>query len=101
MAEDRPAQGRQAKIEMHLDDRVAQGIYINLALVHHNETEFTIDLMYMAPHSPRASVRARAISSPKHTKRLLLALQEQIRRYEERFGMIDLSGPNPAERISH
>jgi hypothetical protein len=101
MSEDRPVQARQAKIEVHVEDPVAQGLYINLALIHHNETEFTIDLMYMPPHSQRATVRARAISSPKHTKRLLNALQEQIRRYEERFGVIDLSGPNPAERLAH
>ncbi len=101
MADDRPDQSKQAKIQVHLDEGVAQGIYINLAMVHHNETEFTIDLMYMAPHNPRATVRARAISSPKHTKRLLIALQDQIRRYEERFGVIDLSGPNPAERLTH
>jgi len=57
--------------------------------------------MYMPPHRRRAKVRARIISSPKHTKRLLVALQEQLRRYEERFGTIDLSGPNPAEKLLH
>lgn len=99
MAEDRPAQGKQTKLEVKIDDDVAQGMYINLALVHHNENDFTIDLMYVPPHGRRATVRARAISSPKHTKRLLLALQEQVRGYEERFGTIDLSGPDPAASL--
>ncbi len=100
MAEGRPKSG-QVKIEVKIDDQVAQGMYINLAAVHHDETEFTLDLMYMAPHTRRATVRARAISSPKHTKRLMLALQDQVRRYEERFGSIELSGPNPADRLLH
>ena len=101
MAEDRPVQDEQTKLEVKIDDDVAQGMYINLALVHHNENDFTIDLMYVPPHGRGATVRARAISSPKHTKRLVLALQEQVRRYEERFGTIDLSGPDPAESLIH
>jgi hypothetical protein len=91
--------GKQVKIQIQLDEEVAQGIYANLALVNHTETEFTVDVMYLQPQQPRAKVRARIISSPKHTKRLLAALQENVRRYEERFGTIDLSGPNPADQL--
>jgi hypothetical protein len=91
--------GKKVKIQIQLDDEVAQGIYANLALVNHTETEFTIDVMYLQPQQPRAKVRTRIISSPKHTKRLLAALQENVRRYEDRFGTIDLSGPNPADEL--
>jgi|WetSurMetagenome_2_1015567.scaffolds.fasta_scaffold1234541_2 hypothetical protein len=91
--------GKQVQIQIQLDDDVAQGIYANLALVNHTETEFTIDVMYLQPQQPRAKVRARIISSPKHTKRLLMALQENLRRYEERFGQVELSGPNPADQL--
>ncbi len=100
MAEERfQPPGKQVQIQIQLDDDVAQGIYANLALVNHTETEFTIDVMYLQPQQPRAKVRARIISSPKHTKRLLLALQENMRRYEERFGTVDLTGPNPADQL--
>ena len=100
MAEERtqPA-AKQVQIQIQLDDEVAQGMYVNLALVNHTETEFTIDLMYLQPQQPRAKVRARIISSPKHTKRLLLALQENLRRYEERFGALELSGPKHADQL--
>ncbi len=101
MAEQRGVRSKEAKIEIQVGDDVAQGIYVNLAMVHHSETEFTVDLMYLPPHVQRARVRARMISSPKHTKRLLMALQEQVRRYEERFGTIGLSGPNPADKLLH
>ncbi len=101
MAEDRSEQRKQTKIEMQIDDDVAQGMYINLAVVHHDEGNFTIDVMYLAPHQRRAKVRARILSAPKHTKRLLLALQEQVRSYEKRFGTIDLTGPNPADKLLH
>ena len=90
---------KQVQIQIQLDDDVAQGMYVNLAMVNHTETEFTVDVMYLQPQQPKAKVRARMISSPQHTKRLLHALQENVRRYEERFGEIDLSGPNPAEQL--
>ncbi|MBC7793855.1 MAG: DUF3467 domain-containing protein [Clostridia bacterium] len=96
MSDDR---GKQVQIQIQLDDDVAQGIYVNLALVNHTETEFTIDVMYLQPQQPKAKVRSRIISSPKHTKRMLAALQENVRRYEEHFGPIDLSGPNPADQL--
>ena len=90
---------KHVQIQIQLDEDVAQGVYVNLALVNHTETEFTIDVMYLQPQQPKAKVRSRIISSPKHTKRLLAALQENVRRYEERFGPIDLSGPNPADQL--
>ena len=91
--------GKQVQIQIQLDEETAQGMYVNLALVNHTETEFTIDVMYLQPQQPRAKVRARMISTPIHTKRLLAALQENVRRYEERFGTIDLTGPNPADQL--
>lgn len=90
---------KHVQIQIQLDEITAQGMYVNLALVNHTETEFTIDVMYLQPQQPKAKVRARVISSPKHTKRLMLALQENIRRYEERFGAIDVTGPNPADQL--
>ena len=35
----------------------------------------------------------RVVSSPRHTKRLLNALQKNLERYEERYGRIEL-GPD-------
>lgn len=93
------SQDKQVQIQIQLDDDTAQGVYANLALVNHTETEFTLDFMYLQPQHPKAKVRTRIISSPKHTKRLLNALQENMRRYEDRFGLVDISGPNPAERL--
>ena len=100
MAEEEKGQ-RSRKLQIQMDDDVAQGIYVNLAMVHHEETEFVMDMMYVQPHRQRATVRARVISSPQHTKRLMMALQEQVSRYEQRFGTIELTGPNPADKLLH
>ena len=83
------------QIQIDVDDPTAQGAYSNLVLINHNENEFVLDFAYIQPSAPRARVRARVISSPRHTKRLLRALEHNIRRYEERFGKIEEPEPTP------
>ena len=85
----------QMQIQLQLDEALAQGVYVNMAMVNHNETEFVIDFIYVQPQVPKAVVRARVINSPKHMKRLLHALQENIARYEAQYGKIDVSRPSP------
>jgi hypothetical protein len=84
-----PAGPKPPPIQLQLDEDVAQGLYSNLVLINHTENEFVLDFAFFAPGAARAKVRARIISSPRHTKRLLRALQKNIERFEERFGEID------------
>lgn len=93
---DRPTNDETRQLQIQMDDDMAQGVYANLATVTHNPTEFVLDFIYVQPQQPKAKVRARVITSPQHIKRLLGALQENVARYEKRFGPIDTSGPeNP------
>jgi len=79
----------QMELEIQIDDETAQGKYVNLAMINHTETEFVIDLVFVQPQQPTARVISRIISSPRHTKRLISALAENIRKYEDSFGKID------------
>ncbi len=88
----KPADKPQLQIQVPPD--VAQGAYVNLTLVNHTETEFVLDFVFIQPLEPRASVRSRVISSPKHAKRLWLALQDNLARYEQRYGPIDATTPD-------
>ena len=88
-----PAPPHQIQLQIELDPETAQGVYINMAMVNHNEGEFTLDFIYVQPQGPKAKVRARIISSPKHTKRLAAALQDGVNQFERKFGTIDISGP--------
>jgi hypothetical protein len=83
------------QIQIDVDEATAQGAYSNLVLINHNDSEFVLDFAYLQPSAPRARVRARIISSPRHTKRLLRALEHNLRRYEERFGKIEEPEPMP------
>jgi len=85
------------QIQVELDEAIAQGSYVNLALITHTETEFLFDFLFVQPQQPKAKVRARIISSPTHAKRFLMALRENITRYEIRFGEIKAGSGNAAE----
>jgi hypothetical protein len=79
---------KEVKLEIQLDEEVAQGTYVNLAVVNHNESEFVVDFIFVQPQAPRAKVRSRVILSPQHAKRFVAALQENVGRYEQHFGEI-------------
>jgi hypothetical protein len=91
-------QEKQVQIRIELDDAMGQGAYANLAFIRHTDTEFTMDFIYVQPQEPKAKVRARIISSPGHAKRFLLALEENIKNYEEKFGAIKVAG-EPSKKI--
>ncbi|MFC1523051.1 DUF3467 domain-containing protein [Elusimicrobiota bacterium] len=85
----------QTQLKIDIDDATSQGTYVNFALISHSETEFLIDCMFMPPGQNKAKVKARLISNPQHTKRLAMALIENVKKYESRFGEIKVTQPIP------
>ncbi|MDE2039235.1 MAG: DUF3467 domain-containing protein [Elusimicrobia bacterium] len=83
-------------LSVEIDEATARGIYTNLALITHSETEFLLDFLFLQPQAPKTKVLARLVSSPVHAKRLLWALQDNIQKYEARFGSI-ATGENHGE----
>ena len=77
-------------IDLELDAEVAQGHYSNLAIISHSTSEFILDFAALLPGLPKAKVRSRVILTPEHAKRLLLSLQENITRYENNVGKINI-----------
>ena len=86
------------QLQIEIDESVARGIYTNLALLTHSETEFLIDFLFLQPQTPKTKVLTRLITSPVHAKRFLAALQDNIAKYEARFGTINAGEPAPAPR---
>lgn len=85
---EKPDPGKAAPLQAGADDDAAPGVYANLAVVSHTETEFAYDFIFVCPGQPKARVGARVITSPVQTKRLCAALKENIKNYEARFGPI-------------
>jgi hypothetical protein len=80
-------------LAIQADAAVAPGVYSNLMMISHRKEEFVLDFLFVQPqHGPKgealATLRARVITTPEHTKRVLRALEENVRRYEASFGTI-------------
>ena len=78
------------QIDIELSHDIAQGIYANLAIITHSSSEFILDFVRVVPGVPKAEVKSRIIMSPEHAKRLLWALQDNIRKYEQTYRKITL-----------
>ncbi|WP_224995893.1 DUF3467 domain-containing protein [Cesiribacter sp. SM1] len=76
------------QINIELTEEIAEGVYSNLAMVAHSNSEFVIDFIRLMPGVPKAKVKARVILTPEHAKRLLQALNDNISKYEDNFGAI-------------
>ena len=78
------------KMTIEIKPEIAKGSYSNLAVITHSHSEFIIDFATMLPGLPKAEVSNRVVMAPEHVKRLLNTLADNIRKYEETFGSIDL-----------
>ncbi|MDR1762686.1 MAG: DUF3467 domain-containing protein [Dysgonamonadaceae bacterium] len=83
---------KQNNLEIELPDEVAQGTYSNLAIIAHSSSEFVVDFVRMMPGIPKAKVKSRIILTPEHAKRLMMALIDNIKKYESQNGEIKLQG---------
>lgn len=79
---------KKQNIDIEINDQVAEGIYSNLAVINHSPTEFVVDFVQMMPGVPKARVKSRIILTPQHAKRLVHALNENVRRFEAQFGEV-------------
>ena len=79
---------------------MAEGTYANLAIIAHSSSEFVVDFVRMMPGLKQANVKSRIILTPEHAKKLLYALQENVGKYEQQFGKIQITGtPTPGSTI--
>lgn len=76
------------KLNIELPEEVAEGIYANLAIISHSNSEFVLDFVRIMPNVPKAKVKSRIVLTPQHAKRLLKALVDNVKKYESQFGSI-------------
>ncbi|MDR3642308.1 MAG: DUF3467 domain-containing protein [Candidatus Doudnabacteria bacterium] len=80
-------QGQQ--IQVKISDEVLKGVYANMVQVGHGPEEFILDFMNIFP--PSGIISARVILSPGHMKRVVAAMEENLKNYEKQFGQIKMS----------
>ncbi len=76
------------QINIELDESIAQGIYSNLAIINHSQSEFVLDFITVMPGVPKSKVKSRIVLTPQHAKRLLKAIADNVQRFESMHGEI-------------
>ena len=85
----------EKKVNINIDPQIAGGVYSNLAIISHSRSEFIIDFATNMPGLPGPKVGSRIVMSPEHCKRLLNALAENIGKYEQHYGKIEIVAEQP------
>lgn len=78
----------QGQLNIELSEEIAEGIYSNLAIITHSQSEFVLDFIKVMPGVPKAKVKSRIVLTPQHAKRLYKALKDNISKFESVNGMI-------------
>lgn len=88
-------QNNPNQLNIELTEEIAEGIYSNLAIITHSNAEFVIDFIKVMPGVPKAKVKSRILLTPQHAKRLLLALKDNISKYEATHGKVEAQADMP------
>ena len=78
----------QPHLDIELSEEIAEGIYSNLAIITHSQSEFVVDFIKIMPGVPKARVKSRILLTPQHAKRLAKALAENVHKFEQVHGKI-------------
>lgn len=77
------------KVNISFNKDVAEH-FSNLVITTNSDSEFILDFARFLPGNKTAGVHTRVIMTPKHAKLLHRALGNNLSKYEEQFGAIQL-----------
>ena len=83
-----PPKKKKNQINIELTEEIADGLYSNLAIITHSNSEFVVDFVKVMPGVPKAKVKARIVLTPHHAKKLLRTLNDNILKFEATNGAI-------------
>ena len=78
---------QQQNVNVKVEDAVLKGSYSNLMFASHTKEEFIMDFLNV--FGPQGMQVAKIITSPAHFKRIVAALTDNLKKYEDQFGKID------------
>ena len=94
MADEKDNKPRPAnQLNIEISEEVADGVYSNLAIITHSNSEFVLDFVRVMPGVPKAKVKSRILLTPQHAKRLMRALADNIGKFEQVHGAIKDTEP--------
>lgn len=86
--EDQKKKANAQQINIELSQEMARGVYSNLAVISHSHSEFIMDFIQVLSGTPKAEVRSRVIMTPQNAKRLMIALKDNLEKFEKAQGTI-------------
>lgn len=90
-------ENKKQKISIELSPEQSEGIYANGVGINHTPSEFILDFVRFLPGAQKAKVFARIIMTPQNASILKQALDQNLKKYEERFGKIKIFGKSEKE----
>jgi len=85
-------QKKSKQIQVKANEEMSQGRYSNSMFIAHGPEEFIIDWLLNSPTG--AHLVSRIIVTPGHVKRIINALSDNLKKYEEKYGEIKLAEPS-------
>ena len=73
-------------MEIKIADNFPGGEYANAMQIMHNKDEFIMNFLNIT--APNGRVCAKVITTPGHMKRIVSAMSENLKKYEETYGEI-------------
>ncbi len=89
MENQKPNKAPEGKQEIKIADNIPGAEYANAMQVNHNKDEFQIMFLNILGASGR--VTGKIITSPGHFKRMIAAMADNLKNYEEKFGEVEKS----------
>lgn len=90
-----PMEDNSKEIQVKVPDEL-EPVYANQAIINHKDDEFTFSFMHVYPQG-QGTMKAVVTLTPRHAKRFLNALEENIEKYENSYGKISLPEENEEE----
>jgi hypothetical protein len=78
------------KLTEEIEPTAKRGEYSNFIKIQHTHLDFRFDFSRIVPEEGKVYVHTRIFMSPQHAKLFSDALRENIERYEQQFGRIQV-----------
>jgi hypothetical protein len=92
-----PTAQQPQQIQVNTADELSRGRFSNNIIIAHSQEEFILDWMLNSPSG--IHLVSRVVVTPGHMKRIIAALAENLRRYEQMFGQVN--APEGTEQTFH
>ena len=84
------AEQKEQSLNIEISPELESGVYSNLAMVMHSQSEFVLDFIQLIPQSETAKVRSRVVMTPDNLKRLIRVMAGNLYNFEQEYGVINL-----------